>query len=180
MARVFAITWPKTSSHSSGCTARVISSVGSWRSLRSSPSAIAEEWRTKRIPAGGSAQTAGRSARSSDVTVLASLLAGLAQPRAGEIRKCIVEALALARLRGEFLRRPERHELAQVHEADATAEFGRLVHVVRGQQDGRSFCLTKPPDVVPDSPPGGGIQPHGWLVQEEHLGAGKHRLGDLR
>src|SRR5664280_473577 len=139
MACVLAITWPNTSSHSSGWTARVISSVGSWRSLRSSPSAIVQESWTKRITAGGSAQTAGRSARSSDVPVLASLLAGLAQPRAGEMGKCIVEVLAGAHLGGKLRRCPESHELAQVHEPDTPAQFGGLVHVVSGQHDGRAL-----------------------------------------
>ena len=41
MLRERANTWPKTISHSSGWMARVNNSVGSWRSLRMSMSAIA-------------------------------------------------------------------------------------------------------------------------------------------
>src|ERR1035437_8390819 len=148
------MTCPKTRSHSSGWTARVSSSVGSWRSLRSSPSVIVQASRTKRTGAIGSAQAAGRSARSGDVTVLTSFLAGLAQSRAGEMGEGVIEALARACLGGQFGRRSEGHELAEVHEPDTAAQFGRLVHAVSGQKDRGAGGLTKAPDVAPDSLPG--------------------------
>src|SRR6187551_49948 len=72
MARTLDITWPKTTSQRIGWTARVKTSTGSRVTLRSSLRAIASVSRANRTGAAGSAQPAGRSARSSDVTVGAS------------------------------------------------------------------------------------------------------------
>jgi hypothetical protein len=48
-----AITWPKTSSHSVGCAARLNSSTGSRRSLRSSAHATVSAWPANAATADG-------------------------------------------------------------------------------------------------------------------------------
>src|SRR5664280_939176 len=106
-----------------------MSSVGSWRSFRSSPSAMVQESRRKRTTPGGSAQTAGRPARSSDVTVLTSLFALISECGPREVTECVIEGLAGSGLRGQLGRSAQGHELAEMHDADASAQLGGLVHV---------------------------------------------------
>jgi hypothetical protein len=67
------------------------------------------------------------------------LLAGFDQFRAGEVRECVVEVLARTGLSGQLGGGSKGYEFAQVHEPDATAQLGGLVHVVSGEQDGRPF-----------------------------------------
>ena len=134
IARAWASTSPKTSSQSSGWTARVSSSVGSWRACATRPARPSRRPGGSRTAAGGSAQAAGRAARSSDVTIGTSSPL-LVERRAGEVREHVVQAGAGADLGGERLGGTQGDELAEMHDPDALAQLGRLVHVMRGEQD---------------------------------------------
>ena len=52
---------------------------------------------------------------------------------------------------------------------DDVVSLGGFFHVVGSQEDRQRFFLPQLPDVVPDHPPGLGIQARGRLVQEQDL-----------
>src|SRR6478752_10099085 len=125
IARTLDITVPNTTSQRIGWTARVAISIGSRRTLRSSLRAIEMVSMAKRRRAGGSAQAAGRSARSSDVTIRSSSVDG----GPGRGPEDVVERRPRADLELEVGRRADRRDRAVMHHSDPIAQCVGLVHV---------------------------------------------------
>src|SRR5690242_2815370 len=121
MARVLARTWPKTTSHSRGCAARVTSSTGSWRSLRSSPSATVATSMRNWIGAGaatGSAHPTRRAPRSSELTEVPSRF----HVGAGRVPEHVFQGGGRPDLLAQVGRFADRRELTAVHDRDAVAQ----------------------------------------------------------
>ena len=66
------------------------------------------------------------------------------------------------------LRRVEREQLAVIHDPDPVGERGRLVHVVR-RQDERDAAVAQLAQAVPHEQPRGRVEPGRRLVEEQHL-----------
>ena len=79
----------------------------------------------------------------------------------------------------EVLRRVDRHDLPVVDDGDAVAVL-RLVHVVRGEENGDVLALLEVVDVLPDGRPGLRVESHGRLVEEQHAGRVQQSAGDLQ
>src|SRR5512146_93387 len=122
MTRTRVNTWPKTSSHSAGWTARVSSSVGSWLSLRTSMPAMTKVLLTKRradwMGLDGwawvrLAQAASLASGSRCLTVAASGI----ELVAGKEDEYVVQGLAIAADPVlQVVRRADSHHLAEVHD----------------------------------------------------------------
>src|SRR5581483_2446568 len=173
MPRTWVNTSPKSSSQRAGCTARVRMSVGSWRSLRASRSTMVKVAARKRR--GPVSAARGRS------------LAGLAQPArgaafAGSLTVRSYPFLAGPRIVGEHVvergsrppdtglergRGAERREAAVMQNGHPVTQVIRLVHVVRGQHDGRAVLRPQLLDVLPDDLPRDRVQADRRLVQEQ-------------
>src|SRR5579872_2182458 len=183
-------TSPKTSSHSIGCTVRVMMSVGSCRSLRTSHSAMVIVFRRKSrttapgsarrgagsatppAPASESANAPRRTAGSRSVTVTPSRI----QLIAGIVDENVVQALlraadSLLQLRG----RANRRHPAVIHDGDAVAETIGLLHVVRRQEDRHARLAANLLQMLPHGPPRYRIKPHRRLIQEQQARLMQHR-----
>src|SRR5664280_2788209 len=130
MARLRLSTSPKTTSHRIGWTARVISSTGSWRSLRSSPSRMVSVSDRNRSGPGGSAQPARGAARSSDLTVTTSSCVDRG-PR--DLPKHVVEGGVRADRGLQLVRAADRADPPAMHDGNPVAQLLRLLHVVSCQ-----------------------------------------------
>src|SRR5690242_213311 len=173
IARMFASTWPNTSSHRSGWTARVASSTGSWRSLISSDDRIVQASVTSRT--GASAETPGRAAGANEVTEAASSL----EPGAGEEAEHVVERGVRPDLGPERVGGADRREHAAVHDRDAVAQHLGLLHVVGREEHGQPGGVTQPLDVVPEHRARGRVEADGGLVEEQDNRTVEHRHREL-
>src|SRR5579863_1173014 len=126
-------------SHKAGCTARVISSYGSCRSLRISASATASDWETNatvllEIP---------RGAARSDSVCIVLLLRFLA----GELDEHIVERRVRTERRSKRAGSPQACDAAGVHERHRIAQFVGFFHIVRRHEDRRALARAQRSDV---------------------------------
>src|SRR5258706_16221355 len=141
MARIRENTSPKISSHSAGCTVRVSTSVGSWRSLRTSHdaiisvflkkfmiSAIGETWRgcanVSVLP-----KSPRCAAGSCSFMVISSRFQGIACI----MDKHIVERCMLASYCGlEIVRSIQRNDVSSMHDTYTMTEAIGLLHRMGG------------------------------------------------
>jgi hypothetical protein len=65
-----------------------------------------------------------------------------------------------------------------VDDGDPLGVF-RLVHVVRGEEDGHTFLAAQPLDVLPDECSGLGVETDRRLVEEQNPGSVEHAASDL-
>src|SRR5271170_5487577 len=107
--------------------ARVKSSVGSRKSLRSSTFAMANVSRHTSTTTFASTQSAGGAASLADVTIAASFL----NRAAAEMREDVVECGFGAEAGLQFRGFSQRCNLAAVHQRQLIAKFVGFVHVVR-------------------------------------------------
>src|SRR5581483_6564156 len=122
---------PKMTSHSTGCTARVKSSVRSCESFCSStrqnvPTRFGKRRQTCGAPR--SAEPARGTTSASDRTQASSQVA--VEAAAGVVAEDIFERRVRSERRLQLVGRSLRPDRAEVHEGDAVAERIRLLHVV--------------------------------------------------
>src|SRR5262245_18883897 len=117
--RVDASTCPKISNHRTGWTARVTSSLGSWRTLRSSISAMDQVSSRNRRSGPGSAHALGCAAGASDVTPRASCL----DVMAGVGREHVVQSSLGSELGPQSLRSADDCEPTVLHDRDPVAQL---------------------------------------------------------
>src|SRR2546426_1512313 len=86
--------------------------------------------------------------------------------------------VVLHEIRLDLIRRPERHDLAVVDDADAVGGLG-LLDVVGRKEDGGPGLATNSRQVVPQHPASRDVEPRGGLVQEEHPGPVEQGAHDL-
>src|SRR5664279_5053546 len=134
-------TCPKMSSHSAGWSARVTSSVKSWRSLRNSNSVMTKVfsmkpvkgWMKVAVMGLGLAQALGRNAFGG---YAAEGTAGI-QSAAAVVDEDLIQRAAAAAQRGlQFFAGAQRSHLAQVHDRDAITIALRLLQVMGGEEQG--------------------------------------------
>src|SRR5215472_4048416 len=192
MAWILVKVSPKISSHSAGWTARVYSSVRSWRILRiSTQQSVTTRLARRRTPARGgsagspghpggrgSAEAASGAPGAADVTD-ASLLGIVVQRPAGVMTEHVVKGGSLTQSGLELGRGAGGAEGAVVHERDPVAVQVGLIHVVGGHEDGRLARLPEPGDELPDVSPGDRVQPHRRLVKHQQPWRVDQRLGQL-
>src|ERR1044071_6112616 len=170
MTRALAKTPPKSTSHRTGWTARVTSSVKSCRSFRTSSSVIVSVL-TKNPPAFvnspppagayGSAETPCRTSSSRSLTEAAS--------RVERVARVVYEDVAerggrVADRRLEPRGRVVRDDAAAVDDGDAAAEALGLLHVMRREEDGRPRLFAQTLDVLPHGLARDGVEPRRRLV----------------
>src|ERR1700674_648792 len=141
MARTRENTSPKISSHKAGCTARVNTSVGSWRNLRTSHSAIISVF-LKKLPVAASRETCCGCAHTMVLPKSPRCAAGSCSFTVTSSRfqgvpcimdKHIVECRLLATHCGfEILRSVKRNDVASVHNPYTIAEAISFLHGMRG------------------------------------------------
>src|SRR5208337_746415 len=174
MARVLAKTCPNTSSHSAGWMARVSSSLGSWRILRNSNSAMTRVLLTNPAPrfrreATGSSsrltQPLGRAPGSGHFTVTSPGIDHAARIMDEDI---IQSGLLAAQRRLESRGRANGRHPAQMHDRHPVAQVIGFLHEVGGHHDGGAIFPAQFLDMLPDGPAGHRIEAHGRFVQEEH------------
>ena len=73
----------------------------------------------------------------------------------------------------------ERDDLTAVHDRDAIGQTFGLVEIVRGHEDRDLLARPQPGDHVEQLVADARVEPHGRLVQEQHLRLGHERPGDL-
>ena len=78
----------------------------------------------------------------------------------------------------ELVDAPDVDQSSAQDDARAVAELGRLVEVVRGEQDRRALGL-QAADELPELAAGLGVEPGGGLVEEEQLGAADDAEGHV-
>src|SRR5512135_3334943 len=131
MPRAWARTWPKTTSHSTGCTARENSSVGSRMSFLSSTSATAA-LSPKNLSTGpSSAQPLGGPAGPDGVAEIPALADAAARPA----REDVVHARALAHAGPQLRWPPDDGDAPRVQDRKLVAERLGFLHVVCRDQD---------------------------------------------
>src|ERR1700682_1790322 len=74
----------------------------------------------------------------------------------------------------DLLRRILGHDDPVVDHDDAVGEGVGLIEVV-GRQDDRLAMALEAPNLVPEGPPGGGVEAYRRLVEEEHIGVAADR-----
>src|ERR1035441_10679901 len=124
-------TCPKMSSQSAGWRARVMSSVKSWRSLRSSNSVMTNVFSMKPVTGRvkvpvivvGLAKALGRGAFGGDATEGAAGIQG----GAGIVDEDVIQRMADAKRGLEFLAGAQRSHLAQVHDRHSVTMALRLL-----------------------------------------------------
>src|SRR5579875_245462 len=133
---------PKITSHSTGCTARVSSSVRSWRSFCSSTTQNVTTLLARRrqgcsgARARGSAQTPGGETGAAYGTD-PSIVDAVVELRAGVVAEDVLEAGAGAEGSLELGRPAHGSDGTEVHEGDPVAQRLGFFHVVGGEHDGR-------------------------------------------
>src|SRR5215217_3536466 len=170
---------PKISSHSTGCTMRVNSSVRSCRSFCNSTSAKAptlntiprtrcHPWgaRTSSTPAFGSTDTTRRPSCGADRPE-AVLRGVLAEIRARIVTEDVLKRGLFSDCLLQLRRRADRLQSTVMHQRDPVTQRVGLLHVVRGEQHGHSEVLLHPPDLRPDTVSCNGIQPDGRFVEDQ-------------
>src|SRR5579859_7780 len=159
MARMRANTSPNISSHRAGCTVRVSTSVGSWRSLRTSHSAITSVFLKKlAVAASGeiacgcamailSAKPASGASGFCSFTVASSSFQGIACI----VDKHVVERCMLAtHSRFEMFRCIERDDVASMHDSDTAAQAVGFFHRMGGQKNGHIGLVAQSRQMIPD------------------------------
>ena len=82
-------------------------------------------------------------------------------------------------MRLQFLRRARRGDLSAVHHGHAVAHFVRLLHVVRGKENGGVEFAAQIEEVLPDVLARDGVESGGRLVEQQRLGTVEHGLSHL-
>src|ERR1022692_1044650 len=178
-------TWPKMSSHSAGWSARVMSSVKSWRSLRSSNSAMTKVLSTKlvsgwmNVPVMMSWLTNPLFRRSFG-RYLAEGSAGV-ESGAGVMHEDLIQRMtACAERRLKFFQGAQCGQLAHVHDRDAITMVFGIFQVMGGQEQGRAVLVTQIDQVFPHCVAGNRVKPNCRLIAEEHARPMQCRLGNLQ
>src|ERR1017187_1660383 len=177
-------TCPKMSSHSAGWSARVTSSVKSWRSLRSSNSVMTnvfsmepvKGWINVAVMGVGLAKALGRSAFGGNV---AEAAAGIGR-RAGIVDEDVIQRVAGAQRGLEFLGGAKRGHFAEVHDGHAIAILLRLLQVMRGEEQGRAVVGPQVDQMFPNSVARNRIQADRRLIEEQHARPMQRGLGDFQ
>src|ERR1039458_2457851 len=178
-------TWPKMSSHSAGWSARVMSSVKSWRSLRSSNSAMTNVLSMKLVS--GSMKVLVMMSwltkplfRRSFGRYLAEVAAGI-ESGAGVMQKDLIQRVAANAQGGlKFLQGAQCGQLAHVHNRYAIAMALGIFQVMGGQKQSGAVVITQIDQVFPDSVPCNRIKPDGRLIEEEYVRPVQRSLGNLQ
>src|SRR5436309_1382960 len=164
-------------SHSSGCTERVKMSRWSWRSLRTSASAIASvpspsraRGPAVRLDGRRSAQAAGDPAPGAHIGQPPFLLLLLLQLATGHRREDLLEARAAVALQ-KLTRRALLDEAPVVDDRQALAVAFGLLHAVGREKDRRAGTRAQRGEVLPHQSPRRRVEPDRGLVQEQHGGA---------
>src|ERR1035438_3596652 len=188
MARMRLKVSPKMSNQSTGWTARVYSSVRSWRILRNSTSQKVMILLGYSRHHGGrtavgprdSAETLSGATRAADIAT--SLRRDFLVLDGGPdvVAEDIVQRRRRAEGRLEAGGCALGQEAAVVHQGDAVAEDVRLLHVVGGEEDGHPRLLAQLLHLRPDAGPGYGVETDGGLVKDEESGTVDQRLGEFQ
>src|SRR5262249_47821850 len=86
----------------------------------------------------------------------------------GAVRQMDLDDLAADVARDQLVRGALRHDAAAVHDDEAIAELRRLLHVMRGEQDGGAATLERA-DALPHEPPRLRVEAGGGLVEDDEL-----------
>src|SRR5579875_1179429 len=175
---------PKITSHSTGCTARVSSSVRSWRSFCSSTTQNVTTLLARRrqgcsgARARGSAQTPGGETGAAYGTD-PSIVDAVVELRAGVVAEDVLEAGAGAEGSLELGRPAHGSDGTEVHEGDPVAQRLGFFHVVGGEHDGRPPFAAQLLDALPHAVAGDRVEPHRRLVEDEQRRSVHERLRQL-
>src|SRR5487761_2102971 len=145
MPWTWASTWPNTTSHSTGCTARETISVGSRRSLISSTCATAALSRRNRSMNSSSTQAPSGPAGLDGVAEIAAL----ADAAAGIVREHLVHGRAGAQPRAQPGRRSDDGDTPRVQNRKLVAQRFGFLHVVRRDQDRHAVVVPEVAQAVP-------------------------------
>src|SRR5450756_1559983 len=151
MARILLNVSPKTTSHRTGWTARVTSSVRSCLSFCSSTrqnvTTREKSRRGPRIEGSSDSTQPGGTTGAADTAEPSLLSFGEVAP--GECAEDVLEAGPLTQGGLQVVRPPDGAEAAEVHQRDPVAQRVCLFHVVRREQHGRSVALPHLAHAVP-------------------------------
>src|SRR5450759_4900079 len=145
MPWTWARTWPNTTSHSTGCTAREKISVGSRRSLINSTSATAALSRTNRSMESSSTQALGSPAGLDRVAEIAAF----ADPAAGIMREHVVHGRAGAEPRPQLGRFSNDGDPPRVQNRQLVAERFGFLHVVGRDQNRHAVVAPEVAQAIP-------------------------------
>src|SRR5579862_1566337 len=174
---------PKTTSHSTGCTARVNSSVRSWLSFCSSTRQnVPTRLGNRRQMLGGatsatSANTLRGPASSSDLTQ-ASLRSVADERLARVAAEDVLQRRVRADRRLQLVRSPAGANLPEMHQRDPVAQRVGLLHVVRRHEHRHPEGVAHLLDSLPDAIAGNGVEADRRLVEHEDGGAVDERLSE--
>src|ERR1035441_3881010 len=178
-------TCPKMSSQSAGWRARVMSSVKSWRSLRSSNSVMTNVFSMKAVKGWMKVAVIGLvSAKALGCGTFGGYVADVAagiKAGAGIVDKDLIERVSATAKQGfEFFAGAQRSHLAQVHDRHAITMALRLLQVMGGEEQGRAEVSPHIHQKFPNRVARNRVQPDGRLIQEEHPRAMQRGLRDFQ